>query len=96
VKVGAGSPLVSSPADAALMADAERLGFDYLACGEHMMFHVPARNTFITLACAHGVDEHRVDAEQRPADRGQQVGSPAAPVADAVVDERTAIRRGSG
>ena len=33
---------------------AEDLGFDVLGCGEHVMFHVPTANTFISLAVAAG------------------------------------------
>ena len=31
---------------------AEDLGFDVLGCGEHVMFHVPTANTYISLAVA--------------------------------------------
>ena len=33
---------------------AEDLGFDVLGCGEHVMFHVPTANTFVSLAVAAG------------------------------------------
>ncbi|WP_369138001.1 LLM class flavin-dependent oxidoreductase [Modestobacter versicolor] len=33
---------------------AERLGFDYLGCGEHLFFHGPMPNSFIQLAAAAG------------------------------------------
>ena len=33
---------------------AEDLGFDVLGCGEHVMFHVPTANTFISLGVAAG------------------------------------------
>jgi probable F420-dependent oxidoreductase len=33
---------------------AERYGFDYLGCGEHLFFHGPTPNTFIQLAAAAG------------------------------------------
>ena len=33
---------------------AERLGFDYLGCGEHLFFHGPTPNSFIQLAAAAG------------------------------------------
>ncbi len=33
---------------------AEDLGFDVLGCGEHVMFHVPTANTYISLAVAAG------------------------------------------
>src|ERR1700754_864452 len=34
---------------------AEDAGFDYLACGEHLSFHGPTTNAFISLAHAAGV-----------------------------------------
>jgi probable F420-dependent oxidoreductase len=34
--------------------EAEELGFDYFACGEHVMFHNPVPNTLIALAVAAG------------------------------------------
>lgn len=37
--------------------EAEELGFDYLACGEHVMFHGPVSNTFIALSVAAGATE---------------------------------------
>ena len=33
---------------------AEDLGFDVLGCGEHVMFHVPTANTYVSLAAAAG------------------------------------------
>jgi hypothetical protein len=33
---------------------AERAGFDYLGCGEHLFFHGPVPNAFVTLAAAAG------------------------------------------
>jgi probable F420-dependent oxidoreductase len=36
---------------------AEELGFDYLATGEHVFFHGPTPNTFVTLAAAAAVTE---------------------------------------
>jgi probable F420-dependent oxidoreductase len=33
----------------------EALGYDYLGCGEHVSFHVPTSNSFISLAVAAGV-----------------------------------------
>ncbi|NMH98719.1 LLM class flavin-dependent oxidoreductase [Pseudonocardia acidicola] len=33
---------------------AEELGYDLLACGEHVFFHVPATNAFVALAAAAG------------------------------------------
>lgn len=36
---------------------AESLGFDFLGCGEHVMFHGPVGNTFISLSVAAGATE---------------------------------------
>ena len=36
---------------------AEELGFDLLGCGEHVMFHAPAANTFVSLSVAAGATE---------------------------------------
>lgn len=36
---------------------AERLGYDYLTCGEHVMFHGPVSNSLIALATAAGATE---------------------------------------
>lgn len=36
----------------------EELGFDVLSCGEHVMFHGPVSNTFISLSVAAGATEH--------------------------------------
>jgi probable F420-dependent oxidoreductase len=36
---------------------AERLGFDQLACGEHLFFHSPHPNAFVLLAAAAGATE---------------------------------------
>jgi probable F420-dependent oxidoreductase len=36
---------------------AERLGFDYFACGEHVALHGPAMNAFVALAVAAGATE---------------------------------------
>ena len=36
---------------------AEELGFDYLGCGEHVMFHGPVGNTFISLSVAAGATQ---------------------------------------
>jgi probable F420-dependent oxidoreductase len=33
----------------------EELGYDFLGCGEHVMFHGPVSNTFISLSVAAGV-----------------------------------------
>jgi probable F420-dependent oxidoreductase len=36
---------------------AEELGYDFLACGEHVFFHVPTPNAFVALAAAAGATE---------------------------------------
>lgn len=36
---------------------AERLGFDFVACGEHVFFHGPTVNAFVALAAAAGATE---------------------------------------
>jgi probable F420-dependent oxidoreductase len=36
---------------------AERLGFDYFCCGEHVFFHGPITNAFVALAAAAGATE---------------------------------------
>ncbi|MBO0815838.1 MAG: LLM class flavin-dependent oxidoreductase [Actinobacteria bacterium] len=36
---------------------AERLGFDYFCCGEHVFFHGPVPNAFVALAAAAGATE---------------------------------------
>ena len=52
---------VSLPADLtaipAFAREAEQLGFDYLTCGEHVMFHGPIPNAFIALSVAAGATE---------------------------------------
>ncbi len=40
-----------------LAREAEDLGFDFLACGEHLFFHGPTANAFIALAAAAGATE---------------------------------------
>jgi probable F420-dependent oxidoreductase len=48
----------TDPAEiAALARQAEDSGFDYFACGEHLFFHGPTSNAFITLAAAAGATE---------------------------------------
>ena len=37
--------------------EAEDLGYDFLACGEHVFFHVPTANAFVVLAAAAGATE---------------------------------------
>jgi probable F420-dependent oxidoreductase len=35
----------------------EEMGYDVLTCGEHVSFHTPVTNAFVTLACAAGATE---------------------------------------
>jgi probable F420-dependent oxidoreductase len=50
-----GVTLQSGADPAAFARLAEDAGFDYLACGEHLAFHGPTTNAFISLAHAAGV-----------------------------------------
>jgi alkanesulfonate monooxygenase SsuD/methylene tetrahydromethanopterin reductase-like flavin-dependent oxidoreductase (luciferase family) len=50
-----GLSLDTSSSVAVEAAAAERLGFDYLASGEHLFFHGATPNAFVTLAAAAGV-----------------------------------------
>ncbi|MFJ6263338.1 LLM class flavin-dependent oxidoreductase [Rhodococcus erythropolis] len=52
MKVGLNTPRIESTAHDAQAA--ERSGFDYLGCGEHLFFHGPTPNAFIQLAAAAG------------------------------------------
>jgi alkanesulfonate monooxygenase SsuD/methylene tetrahydromethanopterin reductase-like flavin-dependent oxidoreductase (luciferase family) len=52
--IGTSGALGATAADA---RRAERLGFDLLASGEHVFFHGPTSNAFLTLATAAGVTE---------------------------------------
>jgi probable F420-dependent oxidoreductase len=48
----------ADPADTVSIArQAEAQGFDYLACGEHVLFHGPTTNAFVSLAAAAAVTE---------------------------------------
>ena len=42
---------------AALARRSEALGYDYVTCGEHVFFHVPTPNAFVSLAVAAGATE---------------------------------------
>jgi len=48
-------PLGPDAASAAV--EAERLGFDHVSCGEHVSFHQPTANGFVTLAAAAGATD---------------------------------------
>lgn len=50
-----GVTLQSGADPAAFARLAEDAGFDYLACGEHLAFHGPTTNAFVSLAFAAGV-----------------------------------------
>jgi alkanesulfonate monooxygenase SsuD/methylene tetrahydromethanopterin reductase-like flavin-dependent oxidoreductase (luciferase family) len=46
---------IDTPATAVADAQlAEQLGFDYVACGEHLFFHGPVPNSLAVLAAAAG------------------------------------------
>ena len=53
VEFGVTLPSVKGIAEFAVRA--ETLGYDYLGCGEHMMFHGPIGNSLVGLAVAAGV-----------------------------------------
>lgn len=53
-KVEFGTALPGTDKTAEFAQRAEELGFDYLGCGEHVMFHGPVGNTFISLSVAAG------------------------------------------
>jgi probable F420-dependent oxidoreductase len=52
-----GVSLQSGPDPVAFARLAEEAGFDYLSCGEHLAFHGPTTNAFISLAVAAGATE---------------------------------------
>ncbi len=51
-RVEFGLSLSSMSSVAPFARDAEAMGFDYLTCGEHLMFHGPIGNSLIALAAA--------------------------------------------
>jgi probable F420-dependent oxidoreductase len=53
-----GTTLRGTSGIAAFAQRVENLGFDVLGCGEHIMFHTPVANTFISLAVAAGATQH--------------------------------------
>jgi probable F420-dependent oxidoreductase len=55
IQFGVALPGVTGIAEFARQAEA--LGFDFLACGEHVMFHGPVANTFIALSVAAGATQ---------------------------------------
>jgi alkanesulfonate monooxygenase SsuD/methylene tetrahydromethanopterin reductase-like flavin-dependent oxidoreductase (luciferase family) len=58
MKAGLMLPPQADPAEVTGLArEAEAAGFDFVACGEHVFFHSPAPNAFVTLAAAAAVTE---------------------------------------
>lgn len=53
IEFGTALPTVTGTAEFARKT--EELGYDFLGCGEHVMFHGPVSNTFISLSIAAGV-----------------------------------------
>lgn len=54
VKIEFGTALPSVTGTAEFAQQAEELGYDFLGCGEHVMFYTPVANTFISLSVAAG------------------------------------------
>ena len=52
-----GTTLRGTSGIAEFAQNVERLGFDVLGCGEHVMFHTPIANTFISLSVAAGATQ---------------------------------------
>lgn len=58
LQIGLMCPPDTDPAEIKRIAvRAEQGGFDFLACGEHLFFHTPVSNAFVTLAAAAGATE---------------------------------------
>jgi len=55
IEFGVALPSVRGVGEFARLA--ERLGYDYLTCGEHVMFHGPVSNSLIALSVAAGATE---------------------------------------
>src|SRR5262245_35903709 len=53
-KIAFGTALSSNTGIGEFARQVEDLGFDFLGCGEHVMFHGPVSNTFISLSVAAG------------------------------------------
>ena len=53
-KIEFGTALPSVTGTAEFARRVEELGYDFLGCGEHVMFHTPVTNTFISLSVAAG------------------------------------------
>ena len=56
-KIEFGTALPGTDKAAEFARRTEELGFDYLGCGEHVMFHGPVGNTFISLSVAAGATQ---------------------------------------
>ena len=56
-RIDFGATLPSLKGVAEFATHAEALGYDYLGCGEHMMFHGPIGNSLIGLSIAAGVTQ---------------------------------------
>lgn len=58
IRIGLMFPPYRNPVDAGPLArQAEQTGFDFFACGEHVFFHGPVPNAFVTLAAAAATTE---------------------------------------
>jgi probable F420-dependent oxidoreductase len=53
-KIEFGTALPSVTGTAEFARQVEELGYDFLGCGEHVMFYTPVANTFISLSVAAG------------------------------------------
>ena len=53
-KIEFGTALPSVTGTAEFAQRVEELGYDFLGCGEHVMFHTPVANSFISLSVAAG------------------------------------------
>jgi probable F420-dependent oxidoreductase len=56
-KIEFGTALPSVTGVAEFARKVEEMGFDFLGCGEHVMFHGPVSNTFISLSVAAGATQ---------------------------------------
>jgi probable F420-dependent oxidoreductase len=56
-KIEFGTALPSATGVAEFARKIEELGFDFLGCGEHVMFYGPVTNTFISLSVAAGATQ---------------------------------------
>jgi probable F420-dependent oxidoreductase len=56
--VAFGTSMGDAASTAAWARRVEELGYDVLACGEHLAFHGPVTNSLVSLACAAGATRH--------------------------------------